>query len=237
MWKAIGSGQEKTIQYSLNDGAWTSITATSAGVSIPVVADDVIRFRGSNNTYAKDKSNYSGFEGGTANFNVEGNIMSLVNGDNFAGTSTLSGTYNFCSIFKLSNVVSAKHLILPATTLTKYCYRAMFSKCASLATAPVLPATTLAQGCYWYMFEECAITNAPDLLATTLVNSCYGYMFTKCTSLNHIKCLATSGLGTTNCLQGWMTNVAAIGTFIKDANTTWPSGNNGIPSNWTIVNQ
>lgn len=237
MWKALGSGQEKTIQYSLNDGAWTSITATSAGVSIPVVADDVIRFRGSNNTYAKDKSNYSGFEGGTANFNVEGNIMSLVNGDNFAGTSTLSGTYNFCSIFKLSNVVSAKYLILPTTTLTNYCYRAMFSKCASLTTAPVLPATTLAQGCYWYMFEECAITDAPDLLATTLVNSCYYYMFTKCTSLNRIKCLATSGLGTTNCLQGWVTNVAAIGTFIKDANTTWSSGANGIPSNWTIVNQ
>lgn len=235
-WAAFGSGYTRTIEYSINDGTWTSITSTTSGVSIPVNVDDVVRFRGTNNTYAGSKSNYSGFEGSTANFDIEGNIMSLIYGDNFANQSTMSGTYNFCSIFKKATVVSAENLVLPTTTLTNYCYRAMFSLCPVIVTAPALPATSLAQGCYWYMFEGCGITTAPELLATTLVRECYGYMFTQCTSLNYIKCLATSGFGTTQCLTGWVNRVAATGTFIKDANaTSWPSGNNGIPSGWTVI--
>ena len=235
-WKSVGSGQAKTIQYSLNNSAWTSITASSS-TTISVSTGDTVRFKGSNNTYAKDKSNYSGFEGGSASFNVEGNIMSLVYGDNFAGNSTLSGTYNFCSIFKLAKCVSAENLVLPAITLTKYCYRAMFSKCTDLVVAPALPATTLAQGCYWYMFEECPITTAPELLAETLVAECYGWMFIKCASLSYIKCMARAGFSTTNCKQGWVQTVAASGTFVKNSAvtvSTWGSGQNGIPSGWLV---
>ena len=237
-WASIGTGQAKTIEYSINNGTWTTITAGSS-TTISVSANDVVRLRGTNNTYAKDKSNYSGFEGGTATYDIEGNIMSLVYGDNFVGNNTLTGTYNFCSMFKLSNAISAEHLILPATTLTAYCYRAIFSKASSLITPPALPATTLAQGVYWYAFEECPITSAPDLLATELVRECYGYMFTGCRSLNYIKCLATSGFSTYQCLQGWVTNVASNGTFVKDVDTpiatgSWTRGNSGIPTSWLV---
>ena len=235
-WSKIGN-VAKTIQYSLNDGAWTSITAgTSSPISVST--GDVVRFKGTNTTYATDKSNYSGFDSaGTASFDIEGNIMSLVYGDAFEGQTAMTGTYNFCSIFKLANCVSAENLILPATTLTNYCYRAMFSWCTSLVTAPALPATTLAQGCYWYMFEECAITTAPDLLADTLVAECYGNMFTGCTSLNYIKCMATTGFSASNCKQNWVKNVASSGTFVKDSSvstSTWSRGVNGIPTNWLV---
>ena len=235
-WNSIGTGQSKTVEYSVNNGTWTSITA-STSTTIPVVTGDEVRFRGTNTTYAKDKSNYSGFEGGTAYFDIEGNIMSLVYGDNFENQTALTSTYNFCSMFKLSNCVSAENLVLPTTTLTQYCYRAMFSKCYNLAIAPELPAMTLAQGCYWYMFEECAITTAPDLLAETLVRECYGHMFTGCTSLNYIKCMAITGFNQTNCKQNWVANVAPSGTFVKDSSvsvTTWSRGNNGIPTNWLV---
>ena len=240
LWKSIGSEMAKTIEYSINNGAWTSITATDTGEPITVAANDEVRLRGTNTTYAKDKSNYSGFEGGTATYNIEGNIMSLVYGDNFVGQTTLTQTYTFCSMFKLSNSVSAENMILPATTLTNYCYRAIFSK-ATLSTPPALPATTLAQGVYWYAFEECPITTAPDLLAPELVRGCYGYMFTGCTSLNYIKCLATTGFATYQCLLGWVTSVAKNGTFVKDVDTpvasgTWTTGNNGIPSTWLVYN-
>ena len=235
-WNSIGNGQAKTIQYSINNSAWTTIIASTA-LTIPVSTGDVIRFKGTNTSYAKDKSNYSGFEGGTAAFDIEGNIMSLVYGDNFENNTGLTGTYNFCSIFKLANCYSAENLILPATTLNNYCYRAMFSKCSNLAIAPALPATTLAQGCYWYMFEECAFTNAPDLLADALVRECYGYMFTGCRSLDYIKCMATKGFDTYQCKQGWVTNVASSGSFVKDSSvstTTWTRGNNGIPTSWLV---
>ena len=235
-WDKIGS-VGRTIQYSINDGAWTPITASTAS-TISVTTGDKVRFKGSNNTYATDKNNYSGFDsGGTATYNIEGNIMSLVYGDNFVGNTALTGTYNFCSIFKQAKCVSAENLILPATTLNDYCYRAMFSKCPNLVTAPALPATTLSKGCYWYMFEECSITTAPDLLAETLVAECYGWMFIKCASLNYIKCLAKAGFSTTNCKQGWVQAVAASGTFVKDSSvstSTWGSGQNGIPTGWLV---
>lgn len=237
-WQAFGTGYTKTIEYSINDGTWTSITAAATTpATFQVSANDVVRLRGSNSTYAGSKANYDGFEGGTATFDVEGNIMSLVYGDNFIGNTTLSGTYNFCSMFKKSNVVSAKYLVLPTMALTNYCYRAMFSFAPLLETAPALPATTLAQGCYWYMFESAPITTSPELPAPTLVRECYGYMFTGCGSLEYIKCLATGGFSANQCLNGWVNNVSASGIFVKDASaTTWPTGTNGIPTNWVVKN-
>lgn len=234
-WTAFGSGYTKTIYYSINGGAWTSITAATTAPTINVSAGDSVRFKGTNNTYAGSKSNYDGFEGGTASFNISGNIMSLIYGDNFVNQTTMSGTYNFCSIFKKAKVVSAENLILPSTTLTNYCYRAMFSWCTTLHIPPALPATTLAQGCYWYMFEYCAITTAPVLAATELVRECYGYMFIDCSDLNYIKCLAETGASTNQCLQGWVTRVASSGTFVKSTNAiAWTQGNNGIPTSWNV---
>ena len=176
-WKSFGN-LAKTIEYSIDNGAWTSLTSTSEGATISVAQGNLVRFRGSNTTYATDKSTYSGFEGGTATYDIEGNIMSLLYGDNFAERTTFSdgSSYNFCSLFKKAPVISAENLVLPATTLKDYCYRALFSWCSTLTKAPELPATTLATGCYWYMFEQCAITEAPVLNATTLVKECYGHM-------------------------------------------------------------
>ena len=90
-WKALG-GLTKTIDYSINNGEWTSITSTEAGATINVAANDMVRFRGDNTTYATSKSVYSGFEGGTAQFDIEGNIMSLLYGDGFASNSELTNS-------------------------------------------------------------------------------------------------------------------------------------------------
>ena len=250
-WRSNGS-LIKSIDYSINNGTWTTITsANTPPPTITVAANDVVRFRGTNQTYATSKTAYSGFglgedgqtgttdlDADAAELNIEGNIMSLIYGDNFIGQTTFNGgTYNFCSIFKKLNVVSAEHLVLPATTLAEYCYRAMFSLSGTLLTPPELPATTLAKGCYWYMFEKCSITTAPDLLAEHLVAECYGSMFTGCASLNYIKCMAIDGFTLTNCKQTWVNGVAANGTFVKDSGvsvSTWTRGTGGIPTNWLV---
>ena len=163
--------------------------------------------------------------------------MSLLYGDNFAERTTFpdGSSYNFCSLFKKAPVISAENLVLPATTLKDYCYRALFSWCMTLTKAPELPATTLATGCYWYMFEQCAITEAPVLNATTLVKECYGHMFEGCGLLNKITCLATNGFNATNCRADWVKNVAGDGAFVKAANaTSWTTGTSGIPSGWIV---
>jgi len=245
-WKSVGSGYAKTIEYSLNGGEWTSITAASTPTGINVVANDVIRFKGTNSTYAGSKSNYASFgkdtsastdTSSTAHFVAEGNVMSLIYGDNFIGNTAMTSSYNFCSLFKRTNIESAENLVLPSTTLTIYCYRAMFSWCTELTVAPKLPATTLSQGCYWYMFEKCAIVEAPELLAETLVQECYGNMFTGCTSLNYIKCMAISGLNVASAKTNWVSGVASSGTFVKDSGVSvsaWTRGTNGIPTNWLV---
>ncbi len=235
-WKAEGD-LTKTIEYKINDGQWTSITSASGGgATISVAKGDLVRFRGNNEVYATGRDAYSGFEGGTATYDIEGNIMSLLYGDGFAESTTLPDReYIFCSLFKKAPVVSAENLVLPALTLKTYCYRSLFSYCTTLTKAPELPATTLAQGCYWYMFEQCAITVAPVLEATTLVNECYYHMFDGCRLLNRITCLAADGFKTSNCLADWVKNVAAEGAFAKAANvTSWKTGTSGIPAGWIV---
>lgn len=244
-WNSVGSGSAKTIQYSKNNGTWTSITASST-MSIPVVVGDVVRFKGTNTRYCEgNKANYSSFGsteggvgGGTAQFNAEGNVMSLVYGDNFEGQTALTSTYNFCQLFKCSHCVSAENLVLPTMTLTQYCYRAMFSRCGDFIKVPALPATTLAKGCYWYMFEQSpSFTDAPELPAETLVAECYGHMFEACTSLNYIKCMAVSGFSATSAKTDWTKTVASSGTFVKDGSvsvSTWTRGNSGIPTSWLV---
>jgi len=121
-------------------------------------------------------------------FNVSGNIMSLIYGDKFTGDETRFNGNSAC-FYRLfaddSYLLNASNLILPATTLTDYCYQDMFCNCTKLITTPQLPATTLAKSCYVNMFRRCtSLTEATQLLpATELVDYCYSNMFCNCTSL------------------------------------------------------
>ena len=121
----------------------------------------------------------------TKNFKAYGNIMSLCYGDNFVNQTTLPWTHTFYYLFRsCTTLVDISNLILPATTLTNYCYNNMFYSCTSLTTTPVLPATTLTNYCYSNMFNGCrSLTTTPVLPATTLNTGCYMQMFSSCTSL------------------------------------------------------
>jgi len=88
---------------------------------------------------------------------------------------------------------------------------------------------------FYNCFKDCtSLVTAPDLKTETLEYQCYYGMFNGCSNLNYIKCLATD-LSAQKCLYNWTSGVAATGSFIKDANTTWPTGRDGIPEGWTII--
>lgn len=167
-------------------------------------------------------------------YNLRGNIMSLLFGDDAKGKTSMLG-YNLSGLFQRSNVITVEKGFLPATTLSDGCYNGMFYGCTSLTTAPELPASTLASGCYKHMFNNCTnLTTAPELPATTLTTNCYQYMFYRCTKLNYIKMLATD-ISAIGCLHSWAVGVASTGTFIKNKNATWNvSGSDGVPRGWTI---
>ena len=194
-WTTSRFSNARIIDYKLNNGEWASITSTTEGVVINVVAGDKIQFRGNNGTYSDGSSEFNSF-GGSALFEAEGNIMSLKEGDYFKNKFSIGTTYTFAELFSdCVNLVSAENLILPATKLGEGCYGDMFYKCTKLATAPELPATTLDARCYQYMFEGCtSLTTAPALPATTLASWCYNGMFKDCTSLTTAPALPATTL-------------------------------------------
>lgn len=135
-----------------------------------------------------------------------------------------------------SKLASVPQNMLPAINLATSCYQQMFSNCI-FSVAPDLPATTLANNCYDRMFTVCKnITTAPELNAETLVYQCYYQMFLSCSKLENIKCLATN-ISATDCTKEWVNGVKSTGTFTKALSMdSWPTGNNGIPQNWTVEN-
>ena len=155
--------------------------------------------------------------------------------------ATALADYCYAGMFhNCSSLTTAPEL--PATTLANYCYRYMFWQCKSLTTATELPATTLAEGCYQEMFAVCtSLTTAPALPATTLVDYCYNGMFDGCTKLSYIKAMfltdpnyQSNNVYTLN----WVRDVAASGTFIKNSQATWNlTGDDGIPTGWTVVTE
>ena len=149
--------------------------------------------------------------------------------------ATTLANYCYDNMFQGCTNLTTVPSVLPATTLADSCYSSMFKNCTSLTTAPQLPATTLADGCYASMFSGCTrLITAPELPATTLARVCYNYLFNGCTSLNYIKAMFTTTPGT-NLTRNWVEGVASTGTFVKNSAATWTtSGNNGVPSGWTV---
>lgn len=245
VWKVYVNygGQTRGIEYKKNDGDWTGITSSTAGTSFSVATGDIVQFRGSNTSYADFSSYefYTTFKDSTAQFNAEGNIMSLLRKTGFESATTLNKDYAFMRLFyECNGLISAENLLLPATTLKQSCYLEMFSGCTNMTAAPaLLPATVMAGGCYASMFKDCtSLTQAPEIpIVTQVADSCWSAMFFGCTNLGYIKCLTTTYYaGSFPCTSNWVTNVASTGTFVKNPETSWTTGTSGIPSGWTRVN-
>ena len=195
------------IYFSLNSGR-TWIQGTGATVS----SGNKVMWKGE--MTPSGVYSIGSFSASSTSFNVEGNIMSLLYGDNFSGQTSLSGKYQaFAGLFyDCASLFSAENLILPATTLADYCYYAMFRNCRSLMTAPQLPATTLAPYCYRNMFKGCeSLTTAPQLPATTLALGCYYEMFSSCTSLTTAPELLATTLAQ-DCYYGMFANCTSLTT-------------------------
>ena len=198
----VVSKPQSGMQYSKNGGVKTELT-TDAGYNssdekwtITVAIGDKVQFYGNGTSIAS----YSGTNiyGGTADCYIYGNIMSLVDEENFATATELTGYSAFGDLFSgNSNLYNhpTNKLVLPATTLADDCYYFMFASCTNLTTAPELPATTLADYCYNYMFYGCtSLTTAPELPATTLADDCYANMFLSCTNLTTAPALPATTL-------------------------------------------
>jgi hypothetical protein len=61
-------------------------------------------------------------------------------------------------------------------------------------------------------------------------------MFSGCSNLSYIKMMAIELNLLGRSTGGWVTGVAATGTFIKNSAARWSNtpGDNAIPSGWTV---
>ena len=177
-FEAIESGTFKfsgnDVSYSTDNGTtWATLQANEDSPTVSV--GNKIMFKATL-TPSTSYPNYGiGTFSSTGRFNVIGNPMSLLYGDDFIGKTSLSGkNVAFRNLFSgCTRLTNAECLSLLATTLTEACYMAMFCGCTSLTAAPSLPATTVEEACYNCMFSGCtSLTTAPELPATTLANVC-----------------------------------------------------------------
>ena len=230
-WGTTNVENPLTISYKKNTGDWTQITATTDGVFIPVDKGDEVSFKGNNGSYTLvgEATSVNSFMGTTCYFSLYGNIMSLVNGDNFATSFEFPSETdkNFFNFFKGTKCRNAQHLILPATSVPGNGYNCMFYGCVELLTAPELPATTLAGGAYAHMYRNCStlhqietvlpalnatsgvynymhsnnyqITTAPKIKATTVGQQSCERMFNGCKSLRNVQSVLSATTLGANC--------------------------------------
>lgn len=121
-----------TIYKSTDTTNWSLVGTTSINdLNIVVPANSKVYLKSTTNAYSTSSNNYNYFYTATGNFNIGGNIMSLLYGDNFVNKTTLS-TRSFNKLFTTNTYVNISDLILPATTLANNCYYRMFRGCTRL---------------------------------------------------------------------------------------------------------
>lgn len=185
--------QNYTFETSLDQINWTSHIIDASGSSALVEYRDRIYIRSNAQIFqisGKLGPTYKVGLSSNGDFNIGGNIMSLLYGSSFTGNEVVfpesARDYVFSGLFSYSlHLRDISNLILPATTLINGCYYQMFQGCSLITETPQLPATEISDYCYAYMFRGCtALEHVPETLpATTLYHGCYFVMFQGCTSL------------------------------------------------------
>ena len=115
---------------------WTSMGNTdTTAITATVPANDKLYLKANTILWGGGAWGYGGNEMTcSGNYNVGGNIMSLLNGDNFEGTRFPDAARQFQRLFQGSTtLVNAKDIVFPNNT-NYACYRGMFSGCTSLVS-------------------------------------------------------------------------------------------------------
>lgn len=255
---------DSTFESSTDGTTWTDLHLGSANaITLNRLEGVYIRAKSARTVFPTSGSTVPCYIGMTGTIEAYHNVYSVLS-PNFAAISDLTTVGNYClqALFSpgttsdtstARNTALTKAPLLPATTLSNYCYSGMFLFCTALHTPPQIPATTLAANCcnnmfnqsgltvaptlsattaasYCYnrMFKGCALTEPPSLPATTLSSYCYRYMFENCTALTKTPLLPATTLSN-NCYQSMFKGCSSLAE-VRIAATTISASN--ALSNW-----
>ena len=250
------------VEFSTDKETWTTWNFDTANtLIIPIGGKVYLRNNsGTFSYYGTDGYYYMTSINTTMKCNVGGNINTLLNyNEEILDISDKRSCFR--RLFVGAKIVDASKLVMPATTLSQYCYADFFSgnssliappelpavnladscyynffyECSSLEVSPSLPATTLAEACYMSMYERCyKLTTGPELPALTLTSNCYRELFYGCSKLNNVTVYADD-ISAKNCTHNWLNGVASTGTFNNYGSAIYESGSSGIPTGWEVV--
>ena len=221
-----------SLKYSRDNITWldytigNQITLSNAG--------DKVYFKGNNDVLAQSLNRYNKFTS-TANVNVGGNIMSLLDETMLKSSVSVDGMQSF--FYNNEKIVDASKLMLPAMKLSNQCYYYMFGNCTALIKPPkVLPAIYAKIGCYQRMFSGCSsLIEAPEIKAIFQDANFIAEMFNGASSLKKVKVHFTTFESYYS--SNWLNNVAASGTFYcSSALDTTTRDASHVPEGWTVVN-
>lgn len=205
--------QTRDINYSIDNGnTWTQF-AIFTNITIQegqsMILTGSSQYWSGGTDYWRNKLFFM-FSG---NVEIQGNITSLTE----SKVPTWHGYFNgvFSDTWSSDANIYAHNLYLPEFNIGTYNshYINLFKYSTALKTAPVIRSSTVDPSSYFQMF--------------------YG-----CTNLSSMEVEFTNYDNSNNAFTNWVSGVVAAGTFTKPASlTNMPSGNNGIPTNWTVVDK
>lgn len=251
------------LEYSYNNTDWVEITELNTNV--PLSAGQTLYVRGDNpNGISTSSTEYLNIKC-TMKTIMSGNIQSLLFPTEKKNTDEITGSgYCFYKLFdQNTNIDIDDNFKMSATTLKSACYYYMFNNCTSLTKTPelnalnavvtcyasmfqgctslvkamdVLPATVGGNYCYNTMFSGCvALEKAPIIMLESIRTGCFSLMFRNCQKINYIKVVTTSW--NESYTSNWVSGVSPTGTFVKPIGVVIPTGVNGIPEGWTVVEE
>lgn len=194
----------KTIEVSTDGTNWTSKTSSNANIGTVIATIN----KGTKLYLRGDNAQYSNYNLNDASVNyvnsfytnkqvyLYGNIMSLISSTNFSTLTTLTENANFEYMFYVDSISTSyannilshpeHELVLPATTVTSFCYFYTLAFTGISRTPKVLPAYTIEGWSYMGLFRDCAaITEPPKILTTNAPQYSFQYTFLHCTSLKY----------------------------------------------------
>lgn len=235
------------IEYSIDGGVtWVhtdNVSNTEVIVTTPTIsAGDTVLWRGKGTKMSRNNSGYNNYcsvFSSTCAYNASGLLISLLVGKAAVDGMSISVNYTFPRLFyNDTHITDASGILIPNGAYGNS-YDHFFEGCSALTKSPEFNITAFSgNASHRGLYNGCtSLVSASKLLATKLRTESYYQMFRNCASLKYIYMLATD-VSATNCMYGWTYGVTntSDGVFVKHIDAQWTTtGNNGVPSNWTII--
>ena len=223
------------LEYSYDQINWITLPVTSVdGYSIRLYPNSKLYLRGENEKWATrntDNKQVGNCILANNNYNVGGNITSLLLGKDFTVDMVMTTSNNHCfeNLFILpvnysvsdcynDQLISSEKLIFPNTTAYA-CYCNMFWGCRNMIYSPkVLPAKDVSPIAYEQMFADCwSLKTTPIFMGKNINRYSYSYIFSSCINIKtvEIQVINYTGTMTTVGLFSYCRNLSNVKCYFQ----------------------